>query len=87
MSISTDDKTCSIRGEFFDMDSVKAHYVLGRYCNEINEKHYGKRNVEVLFGENRALAQMYLMEAREAWEEQNNKVHSQDSDQGQVLSI
>lgn len=87
MSINTDDKTCSIRGEFFDMDSVKAHYVLGRYCNEINEKHYGKRNVEVLFGENRALAQMYLMEAREAWEEQNNKVHSQDSDQGQVLSI
>lgn len=69
------------------MDSVKAHYVLGRYCNEINEKHYGKRNVEVLFGENRALAQMYLMEAREAWEEQNNKVYSQDSNQGQVLSI
>lgn len=86
MSISTDDKTCSIRGEFFDMDNVKAHYVLGRYCEEIREKHYGKRNVKVLFGENRALAQSYLMEARQAWKGQNNEVPAQDSDHGQAFS-
>ena len=32
-----------------------------------------KENVEVLFGENRALAQMYLMEAREAWKNKTIK--------------
>ena len=66
-SIDRKEKTCAIRGAFFDMEDVPLHYVLGRYQPDIAEKHYGREHVEVLFGEHRALAQAYRKEACENW--------------------
>ena len=43
--------------------------MLGRYNAEITETHYGRPHVEVLFGEYPALAQQYLHEAEERWEQ------------------
>ena len=62
-------KTCTVRGSFFDMKDVPLRYVLGRYNAEITETHYGRPHVEVLFGEYPALAQQYLHEAEERWEQ------------------
>lgn len=62
-------KACTVRGSFFDMKDVPLRYVLGRYNAEITETHYGRPHVEVLFGEYPALAQQYLHEAEERWEQ------------------
>ena len=62
-------KTCTVKGSFFDMKDVPLRYVLGRYNAEITETHYGRPHVEVLFGEYPALAQQYLHEAEERWEQ------------------
>lgn len=51
------------------MEDVSLHYVLGRYNPDIREKHYEKECVEPLFGEHEALAQQYLREVEENWNE------------------
>lgn len=66
-SVDTWKKTCSVRSDFFTMDDVPLHYVLGRYNPDIREKHYGKECVEPLFGEHEALAQQYLRDVEEKW--------------------
>lgn len=71
-------KTCTIRGQFFDMENVPLHYILGRYNPDVKGKHYGKENVEVLFGENEAVAQHDLKEAEERWNALNCEDESQE---------
>lgn len=62
------EKTCTMRGQFFEMEDVPLHFVLGRLNLDITEIHYGKECVEVLFGYHEALANQYLMESEEMWE-------------------
>lgn len=45
-SVDTWKKTCTVRSDFFTMDDVPLHYVLGRYNPDIHERHYGKECVE-----------------------------------------
>ena len=54
--------TCSVRGDFFTMDDVPLHYVLGRYDRSAPGTHYGFSCVEPLFGEHPELAARYLQE-------------------------
>lgn len=68
-SVDPERKTCTVQGSFFDMKDVPLRYVLGRYNAEITEEHYDRPHVEVLFGEYPALAQQYLHEAEEQWEQ------------------
>lgn len=72
------EKTCTIRGQFFDMEDVPLHYILGRYNPDVTGKHYGKEDVEVLFGENEAVAQHDLKEAEERWNALNCEDESQE---------
>lgn len=67
LGVDEEQKTCKVRGDFFTMDAVPLHYVLGRYNEGITEKHYGREYVEPLFGEHPSQAQHYLQEAEEAW--------------------
>ena len=69
LGINRDEKTCRIHGEFFTMEDIPLHYVLGRHDPNANEKHYGFKNVQPLFGEYPALAQQYLSEVRSAYNE------------------
>lgn len=74
ISIDKDNKTCSINGTYFTMENVPLHNVLGRWNENIKERHYGYRNVEPLFGENSAVAQYYIHKSKTAWEQsQANK--------------
>ena len=66
--IDPQEKTCTVQGQFFAMADVPLHYVLGRFNPDSKETHYGKEQVEVLFGCHEALANQYLLEAEEAWE-------------------
>ena len=75
------EKTCTMRGQFFDMEDVPLHYILGRYNPDVKGKHYGKENVEVLFGENEAMAQYYLKEAEDRW----NALGCEDESQEPVM--
>ena len=75
------EKTCTMRGQFFDMEDVPLHYILGRYNTDVKGKHYGKENVEVLFGENEAMAQHYLKEAEDRW----NALGCEDASQEPVM--
>ena len=59
--------TCTIRGEFFPMDDVPLHYVLGRYDRSVSEEHYGFPHVCPLLGERPELAQRYLREVEAKW--------------------
>lgn len=59
--------TCSVRGEFFTMEHVPLHYVMGRYDKNAPGTHYGFQHVVPLFGENPALADHYIREAEEHW--------------------
>lgn len=68
-SINAEEKTCSVKGDFFTMHDVPLHYVLGLYNSDIKEFHYGYEGVEVLYGEHPALAQQYLTEVKQAWNE------------------
>ena len=81
-SVDTWKKTCSVRSDFFTMDDVPLHYVLGRYNPDIREKHYGRECVEPLFGEHEALAQQYLREAEEDWNERWEESESQSDGMG-----
>lgn len=74
-------KTCTVRGQFFDMEDVPLHYILGRYDPDAEGRHYGKEHVEVLFGENPAMAQHYLKEAEDRW----NALNSEDETQEPVM--
>ena len=58
---------CTIRGEFFPMDDVPLHYVLGRYDRGVSEEHYGFPHVRPLLGERPELAQRYLREVEAKW--------------------
>lgn len=69
LGINRDEKTCRIHGEFFTMEDIPLHYVLGRHDPNTHEKHYGFKNVQPLFGEYPALAQQYLAEVRSAYNE------------------
>ncbi len=84
-SVDTWKKTCSVRSDFFTMDDVPLHYVLGRYNPDIREKHYGKECVEPLFGEHEALAQQYLREAEEDWNERWEESETQSDGMGMNL--
>ncbi len=84
-SVDTWKKTCSVRSDFFTMDDVPLHYVLGRYNPDIHEKHYGKECVEPLFGEHEALAQQYLREVEEDWNERWEESESQSDGMGMNL--
>ncbi len=77
-AIDPEEKTCTIRGQFFDMEDVPLHYILGRYNPDVKGKHYGKEDVEVLFGENEAVAQHDLKEAEERWNALNCEDESQE---------
>ena len=81
-SVDTWKKTCSVRSDFFTMNDVPLHYVLGRYNPDIREKHYGRECVEPLFGEHEALAQQYLREAEEDWNERWEESESQSDGMG-----
>lgn len=69
-SIDPEQKTCTIEGDFFDMEDVPLHYILGRHDPSVRELHFGKDEVEVLFGENEPMAFKDLKEAEETWEAQ-----------------
>ena len=77
-AVDPGEKTCTIRGQFFDMEDVPLHYILGRYNPDVKGKHYGKEDVEVLFGENEAMAQHDLKEAEERWNALNCEDESQE---------
>lgn len=68
--IDPEHKTCTIEGEFFDMKHVPLHYILGRHNPSVQELHFGKTEVEVLFGETEPMALKDLKEAEETWEAQ-----------------
>ena len=68
--IDPEHKTCTIEGDFFDMEDVPLHYILGRYNPSVQELHFGKTEVEVLFGETEPMALKDLKEAEETWEAQ-----------------
>lgn len=84
-SVDTWKKTCSVRSDFFTMDDVPLHYVLGRYNPDIREKHYGKECVEPLFGEHEALAQQYLHDVEEKWNAGWEESESQSDGMGMNL--
>ena len=63
------------------MEDVPLHYILGRYNPDVKGKHYGKENVEVLFGENEAMAQHDLKEAEDRW----NALGCEDESQEPVM--
>lgn len=84
-SVDTWKKTCSIRSDFFTMDDIPLHYVLGRYNPDIHERHYGKQCVEPLFGEHEALAQKYLRDVEEDWNERWAQSETQDDGLGMNL--
>ena len=77
MAIDAEQKTCKIQGEFFAMENVPLHYVLGRHDMSA-EKHYGFDHVKPLFSENPALAQHYLKEVEDIW---NEKWKEQEQDE------
>lgn len=79
-NINSQNKTCVIRGEFFSMKDVPLHYVLGRYNPHIMEKHYGRKWVEPLFGEDEELVEQYLHEVEEKWNEVQEKIESEVSE-------
>lgn len=84
-SVDTWKKTCSVRGDFFTMEDVPLHYVLGRYNPDIHERHYGMECVEPLFGEHEALAQQYLHDVEEEWNERWEESESQSGGMGMNL--
>ena len=84
-SVDTWKKTCSVRSDFFTMDDVPLHYVLGRYNPDIHERHYGKECVEPLFGEHEALAQQYLHDVEEKWNARWEESESQSDGMGMNL--
>ena len=83
-SINAEEKTCSVKGDFFTMHDVPLHYVLGLYNSDIKELHYGYEAVEVLYGEHPALAQQYLKEAQQAW---NSEYDTEDLDEEESPSM
>ena len=65
--IDRDHLTCSVRGEFFTMEDIPLHYVLGRYDKNEPGTHYGFQCVKPLYGEHPALADHYLREVKSNW--------------------
>ena len=66
-SIDPERGTCTIRGDFFPMDDVPLHYVLGSYDRSVSEEHYGFPHIRPLLGEHPELAERYLREAEARW--------------------
>ena len=66
-SIDPERGTCTIRGDFFPMDDVPLHYVLGSYDRSVSEEHYGFPHIRPLLGEHPGLAERYLREAEARW--------------------
>ncbi|MDB7954146.1 hypothetical protein [Flavonifractor plautii] len=66
-SIDPERETCTIRGDFFPMDDVPLHYVLGSYDRSVSEEHYGFPHIRPLLGEHPELAERYLREAEARW--------------------
>lgn len=87
LDVNREDMTCRMKGEFFTMEDVPLHYILGRYSEAATEKHYGLNHVEPLFGEHPALAHQYLREAEEAWEQKWNSEQAQEEETGPALSM
>ncbi len=86
MAVDAEQKTCKMRGDFFDMENVPLHYVLGRHDMSAG-KHYGVDHVQPLFGEHPALAQHYLKEAEEAWNAKWNDGQVQEEESTPALSM
>lgn len=87
MDVNREDMTCRMKGEFFTMEDVPLHYILGRYSADAAEKHYGFYHVEPLFGEHPALAHQYLREVEEAWEQKWNSEQVQEEGTAPALSM
>ena len=76
MSIDKENKTCSINGTYFSMENVPLHNVLGRWNQNLNERHYGIEHIEPLFGENPSVAQYYIHKSKMAWEQRQQGKNS-----------
>lgn len=87
LDVDQENKTCRMKGEFFTMEDVPLHYILGRYSEAATEKHYGLNHVEPLFGEHPALAHQYLKEAEAAWEQKWNSEQTQEEGTAPALSM
>lgn len=86
LGVDAEQKTCKVRGDFFTMENIPLHYVLGRYDMSAG-KHYGFDHVQTLFGEHPALAQRYLKEVEDAWNERWNDEQMQEDESAPVLSM
>lgn len=87
MAVDKEQKTCTMRGEFFTMENVPLHYVLGRHDMHAEGKHYGFENVQPLYGDHPALAQHYLKEVQEAHNARMNPEQAQGDSSAPVLSM
>ncbi len=87
LGVDAEEKTCRVRGEFFTMEDVPLHYVLGRHDLHAEGRHYGFENVQPLFGEHPALAQQNLKEVEEAYNMKRNSGQVQDDKSAPVLSM
>lgn len=87
LDVDQENKTCRMKGEFFTMEDVPLHYILGRYSEAATEKHYGLNHVELLFGEHPALAHQYLQDAEAAWEQKWNSEQAQEEETEPALSM
>lgn len=79
LAIDPEQRTCQVRGDFFTMNDVPLHYVLGRHDLEVKGKHYGWSEVSPLFGEHPELAHKYLQEVEAAYHERWNSLQTQES--------
>lgn len=86
LEIDATQKTCKIQGDFFAMENVPLHYVLGRHDMSAG-KHYGFENVQPLFGEHPALAQHYLKEVEDIWNEKWKDGQEQEEESNPTLSM
>lgn len=87
LSVNSAQKMCNVRGDFFTMKDVPLRYVLGRYDEHAEGKHYGYDKVQPLFGEHPSLAQQYLKEVEEAYNMKRNSEQGQDDESAPALSM
>lgn len=78
-SVDAEKKTCSIRMDTSAMDDVPLHYVLGRWNEDISQKHYGHRNLEPFYFENPSMCDHYLYEVSERWKQETGQMHKPES--------
>ena len=87
LSIDSAQKMCNVRGDFFTMKDVPLRYVLGRYDEHTEGKHYGYDKLQPLFGEHPSLARQYLKEVKEIYNMKRISEQGQDSESAPALSM